>query len=418
MSCIQVILNEAAELTPSMIRYFAEVPIFVRNFDDIEQRNITDNSTKLLHIDCQNFVFVTVHLKSVVQRLLFFDRIRFLPFSRIFFVHNVNESFAGLSHQFQKHELNYVYKFAVFVYILTFRMDVLSAVQDVQTGIYLEVNNDIDIGSLLYNDWHKYQFIHIKNENKDFRIGLYNCSPYVVYLDDNGTKYVYIVSAISREFQCIIIYIYRMDGIEYRLVQEVARNWNVLSVHRDYSENVKDPWLNITNDIIDDLIDMGMCSIWLDAERDMKFDLSTYYDHQCTTMVVPKPCRLNEVTDIYLPFRKWVWVFFLCSAVVTSLLLTYMAKVGAKMDRRYQAVFAEGSRTVLEIVSTATSHGVHFNPKQTSINILLIRYIYIFNPILNLLFVIKLIIPMPNFEVGCFFAYLLECPILLDIHRF
>lgn len=165
-----------------------------------------------------------------------------------------------------------------------------------------------------------------------------------------------------------------MDGIEYRLVHEVTRNWNVHSVHRDYSENVKDPWLNITNDISNDLTDMGMCSIWLDADRDMKFDLSTYYNQICATMVVPKPYRLNEVTAIYLSFEKWVWVCFLCSAVLTGFLLTWMAKVGTQIDRRYKTVFAEGSRSVLEIISTATSHGFHANHKQTSINILLIRY--------------------------------------------
>lgn len=189
VSCIQVILIEGTELTPSLIRYFSEVSIFVRNFDDIEQRNITDNNTKLLQNDCQNFVIVTVHLQSVVERILNSDRVRFLPFSRIFFVqHNVEKIYAGLPHQFRKSELNYVYENAAFVYILSFRMDVLSAVQDVQTGIYLLVNDKVDIGSIFYNDWHKHQFIHIKNEKKEFRIGVYNCSPYVIYLDDNGTK--------------------------------------------------------------------------------------------------------------------------------------------------------------------------------------------------------------------------------------
>lgn len=190
VSCLQVILIDGTELTSSLIRYFAEVPIFVRNFNDIEERNITDNNTKLLQIDCQNFVFVTVHLESVVQRLLISDRVRFLPFSRIFFVQNGKKTFARQPYQFQKSELNYVYEIAVFVYILSFRMDVLNSVQDIQTGIYVEVNDEVDIGSLFYNDWHRHQFIHIKNENKDFRIGVYNCSPYVVYLDDNGTRYV------------------------------------------------------------------------------------------------------------------------------------------------------------------------------------------------------------------------------------
>lgn len=176
-----------------------------------------------------------------------------------------------------------------------------------------------------------------------------------------------------------------LDGVEYRIIQAVARDWNITFVRRDFSSTVPNPWKTIMTDISDNVTDMGICSVWMDANRADSFDLSTYYDFQCHKFLVPRPIRLNEATAIYRTFNTAVWLLFLCVFLVTGVLLMTLSRMEPEANdfddgglttvrRRPSAIHGNFIRSMLEMMNIATGHGVNRIPKQHSLNVLLIRW--------------------------------------------
>lgn len=165
-----------------------------------------------------------------------------------------------------------------------------------------------------------------------------------------------------------------LDGVEYRMVHEITKNWKVKFVKRDLSDEVKEPWTAILQDVKNDNADIAMCLQWLQLHRIQNYDYTTYYDHLCLTMLVPKPRRLNEASAIYLAFNVYVWALFCFFFLLTGLLITIFANIGLnKQFTLHDVVFKDFKRTFLEMINLATSHGVDNEPKQKSVNILITR---------------------------------------------
>ncbi len=160
---------------------------------------------------------------------------------------------------------------------------------------------------------------------------------------------------------------FRFDGIEYNLVQEVIKNWRIKHILRDESITGITPWVTMFDDLENHTADLAMCSIWVSVFRDT-YDVSSHYNHACFTLVVPKPKRLSEVTAIYTTFSGEVWFTFGLLCFATGILLWGSAMVGKR------TVYVSLSRSFLETMNIATSHGVDiFRTQRTSIKILLIR---------------------------------------------
>lgn len=163
--------------------------------------------------------------------------------------------------------------------------------------------------------------------------------------------------------------LFRFDGIEYRLVQEVIKNWKVKYILRDESRTGVSPWITMFEDLKNQTADIAMCSIWISVFDD-KYDVSGYYNHECNTLLVPKPKRLSEITAIYKTLSGLVWLTFGLCFFTTGMLLWSSAIIGIAE----RTVFVNMSRTFLEVMNIATLHGVQTLPKQqTSIKILLMR---------------------------------------------
>lgn len=121
-------------------------------------------------------------------------------------------------------------------------------------------------------------------------------------------------------------------------------------------------------DLANDTADLA-CSIWLMLEYANEYDLSTFHSHECITFLVPKPKRLSEITAIYTTLSAQVWLVFGLCFFSTGVLMWSSARIQT-MERN---IYANFSRTFLELMNIATSHGVGYFPTQHSINILLTR---------------------------------------------
>lgn len=163
---------------------------------------------------------------------------------------------------------------------------------------------------------------------------------------------------------------FRFDGIEYRLIHEVTKNWNVKHLMRDESKTGITPWITMFNDLENRTADLAMCSIWLKSIDD-KYDYTAYYNHECSTLMVPKPKRLSEMTAIYKTLTGEVWLTFGLFFFATGLLLRSTAMMDVEVKRN---VYVNMSEAFLDVTSIATQHGVNgFRKHQISTKILLMR---------------------------------------------
>lgn len=164
-----------------------------------------------------------------------------------------------------------------------------------------------------------------------------------------------------------------MDGIEFRFVREVTKNWKKSFQYRDYSRVKGNPYVSILEDLSNDTSDMSMCALWLLGDTYEHYDLSTFYAKQCLTFLVPKPIKLHEATAIYTTLGTHVWLLFLFVCLLSIVLLNNIAKIEKQLNNS-DSIFTDLSVTVMETINTATSHSVaRFPDNQLSVKIVLIR---------------------------------------------
>lgn len=165
----------------------------------------------------------------------------------------------------------------------------------------------------------------------------------------------------------------KIDGTEFRFVQALTKNWKKSFNFRDFSRTNVSPYDMVMTDLSNKSADMSMCSIWLLQKYYRIFDLSTFYDQQCSTFLVPKPLKLNEATSIYMTLDSTVWFLFLFFFLLSSVLLYTIAKMEEQLYDK-TSVFTDLTRSFLETIGMAASHPVGRIPRdQTSVKILLTR---------------------------------------------
>ncbi len=166
-----------------------------------------------------------------------------------------------------------------------------------------------------------------------------------------------------------IFFLSRFDGTEYRLVEEVVKNWKVEYLFRDWSKTQQSPYVTMYADLLNHSADISMCAIWL-SDHGYLYDLTTFHSHECHSMLVPKPTKFSEASAIYSTLSSVVWTVFGFSFVITGILLWAMAKIKIESKNRYVSII----RTFLDLTNVATSHGIDNLPDQNSAKVLLLRY--------------------------------------------
>lgn len=166
---------------------------------------------------------------------------------------------------------------------------------------------------------------------------------------------------------------FRKDGIEYRFVAELAKRWNLIEIAHPWTIQTFNMKLR-TTDVLTDVADFAMGSIWMLLDRHRKFDLTSYFDIQCTTYLVPKPEMVNAATYIYLCMTWEVWTALAISFCTIGVILTAMSWANAHLryDGMQNAVCHDLDRVFLDMLSILTGHGIKRFYQSSGINCLLL----------------------------------------------
>lgn len=117
------------------------------------------------------------------------------------------------------------------------------------------------------------------------------------------------------------------------------------------------------------LIDMATCSLWLNYDNHQKFDLVSYFDRQCLTLMVPKQRYLFGAANIYLSLRSNIWLSVVISFVSIALALIGISRVSVhlKMCKLKEMPYHNSGLAIMEIINVATSHGMNHISLKSSI---------------------------------------------------
>lgn len=122
------------------------------------------------------------------------------------------------------------------------------------------------------------------------------------------------------------------------------------------------------DDLKDHTADVAMCSIWVTLFDD-GYDVSTYYNHECNTLLIPKPKRLSEITAIYTTLSAEVWIIFALLFFAMGILLRSSPLIDTT-----KTVYGGMSDSFLDVMNVATTHGVpSFWKQQSSTKVLMTR---------------------------------------------
>lgn len=260
----------------------------------------------------------------------------FPPFTKILLINPKAPKKLNVRNMFQK-SLNV---FAVYMKLTEERIDVLPELYS------LVGNKTFDWNTSEEHFLNEKTFIQVLLRNeygvKELRLSFTDCPPFVI---TGGPV---------------------LDGIEIKIMKELVKNWKIHFFQQS-------GWASVKSSTIQNRTDVSMCSIWMTEENYKHLDLTNYFDFQCGTFIVKKPTFLNKASYIYKPFQDMVWITFLVNLILTGLLLKVFTILGSKLNKALwsSSKFNSITYSFLEIINTATSHGVYKFPIQIPAKILL-----------------------------------------------
>lgn len=304
--------------------------------------------------NCDNFLLFVREYKDIVDLFKTTRNRRFVPFSQLFIMitdtdtHNI---------KFDSEMLNYIYENGLFVFLIegthtSTNMFHYTRLHNVLTGEALNITNSDQTDVLRYfGSYKKHPFFDTNYKKKVFRVSFFKCAPYIIYLPD-GT----------------------FDGIQYRMLQEIAKTWKIEHRKCDFSSTITTPWLEVLYNVNDDITDLAMCSIWMNKQY-VGYDMSTYFDFQCGTYLVPKPKALNPAAYLYLSLNSNDWYGFVVSLIAMTICLTLFTKVGRKIrDSFKDYVYNDSTRSLIDALNMVTNHGLAKCPQENTMRLLVNRF--------------------------------------------
>lgn len=144
---------------------------------------------------------------------------------------------------------------------------------------------------------------------------------------------------------------------------------------------------NLLNMILNHKLDMSLCSPWLNEKHHNSHELSSYFDQQCVSIMVPRQKPINVAAIIFLSLKMHTWLYFGITFVSIVGVLTGISKIGLRIEifEKRSLPFRDLSTACIEAISTATSHGVSKFPSQTSIRYVIFSWI-IFSFVFGILY--------------------------------
>lgn len=227
---------------------------------------ISRNVLSFQRTNCDNFMIFTQNSTEIFK--LFGSTSgkvqRFLPFTQLFLI----SSDPNIS--FDQKSLKYIYENGLYVFmtkntISSQSSNILSflSLRNVLTDEILNLTASNKHNAIRYfGEYKGHPFLNSQYKMKVFRVSLFNCSPYVMYLSDE-----------------------KFDGLEYRILKEITKNWTIEHNKCDYSSKVLDPWATVLENVEKNISDLAMCSVWLNVKSTTYYDASNYVDFQCGTFL-------------------------------------------------------------------------------------------------------------------------------------
>lgn len=350
--CVNIIVDYSISVPQCVYDriFYSKFVYQVYDLNAITLRNIL----KFPPTNCNNFIFFMDHFTESYQLFAGNHTKRFVPFSQLFFV--VTEPVHLNSVRSEQTILNYIYENGLFVYMVEntlswsneLRFLSLTNVLDGQTlNLTTSVRGDV---IRYFGSYNNHPFLNTSYKEKVFRVSLFKCVPYVIYLSDGS-----------------------FDGIQYRTIQEIARPWKIEHTKCDFSSKVTVPWNQVLHNVNDGVSDVAMCSIWMNKPL-TQYDPSTYFDLQCGTFLVPKPRPLNPAAYLYLSLNANDWYFFLLSLILMTMCFTWFTRIGMLViDPWVDVVYRKFSRSLMDALDMATNHGLVKFPKEQCLKFLVNR---------------------------------------------
>lgn len=168
------------------------------------------------------------------------------------------------------------------------------------------------------------------------------------------------------------LYDHRKDGLEYRYITSVLKNWKIKFIHQDETQKPFTPHVTMFYDLGNRSSQLVMCGVWLNYWHLPKWELTNYFDFHCNTWICPKPTKLNAATAVYRTLNSEVWLIYGFCFALTVAVLMKISQLESKL-RKTEIISSKFGRCLLEAANTATSHGAVHIPPQLSIQILLLR---------------------------------------------
>lgn len=178
--------NDTFDRTECIFRHFPYIPRKLWSFETILSQNITRQRRPNV-MYCEDFLIMTPNVSQTILAVFASGQKRFRPFSRIIFVfdHSGGMNDAHFSDvRIDTAERDYIQQSAIYGYFLDFGLNGFRGGFNILTNQYWPSTSIR--GDWFTNDDPSYPAIVHENTNKVFRIGLYNCPPYIVY--DDGRR--------------------------------------------------------------------------------------------------------------------------------------------------------------------------------------------------------------------------------------
>lgn len=140
---------------------------------------------------------------------------------------------------------------------------------------------------------------------RPFRVGLFNCSPFVIYDERNEPN----------------------DGIEFNLMKCVTTGFPIEYVKINATGN--EAFAKVRETVVTKNADLAVCALWMASQSSEEMDvIETIFPHGniCATFLVPKPSQYVGFLNPFLPLSANLWI-----AILLSISLMYLTLLTLSM---------------------------------------------------------------------------------------
>ncbi|PSN46630.1 Ionotropic receptor 104 [Blattella germanica] len=156
---------------------------------------------------------------------------------------------------------------------------------------------------------------------KFLRVSTFNCPVYSYGTEDN-------IRSSSNDLE-------QLDGIEMKIFLEISKRLNFTWRLEEPQELNKwgqkfsnGTWSGgIVGALVKKSVDIGFCCLWLASPQAEDVDLTMPWNILCSTLLVPRPRRLQKLGAVFYPFTTSLWAVLVAATFSISMILWCIQRV-------------------------------------------------------------------------------------------